>query len=243
MKILLSAMSILMVLFLVSCKEKEKPAEVQDAKPQQQHTMAVADAHTVVVQEVVQSDSYTYLKVKEQDSDFWIAVSKREMAIGETISFKNPLMMKDFTSKELQRTFDTIYFVSGLAGESVPSGSKMSATNPHQNMSAEKKVISVEPVEGGVSIGELISNGDSYGTKVVKVKGQVVKYNRAIMGKNWVHLQDGTGEPGKDDLLVTTQDEVAVGDVVIFEGTITLDKDFGSGYAYEILMEEAKLQP
>ena len=63
------------------------------------------------------------------------------------------------------------------------------------------------------------------------------------MGKNWVHLQDGTGEPGNDDLLVTTQEEVAVGDVVVFEGTIVLNKDFGSGYSYEILMEEAKLQP
>ena len=96
--------------------------------------------------------------------------------------------------------------------------------------------------EGGITIGELFSNKDSYANKTVLIKGQVTKVNRAIMGKNWVHLQDGTSGSGNYDLTITTQDEVSPGDVVTFEGKIALNKDFGAGYAYDVLMEDAKRQ-
>ena len=248
MKILLRAMLVLTVLSLVSCKESEKNAEVQESQPQehgqsQGQKMADADSHTVIVEEVVSGNSYTYLKVKEDDAVFWIAITKREIETGGSISFKEGLEMVNFTSKELQRTFETIYFVSDISDASSLSESKRAEVNPHEGLNIEKKVISIEPVEGGISIGELFSNRDSYAKKIVRIKGQVMKFNRAIMGKNWVHLQDGTGAAGGNDLLVTTQDVVSVGDVVVFEGTIALNKDFGSGYSYAILMEEAKRQP
>ena len=60
------------------------------------------------------------------------------------------------------------------------------------------------------------------------------------MGRNWVHLQDGTGDADNYDLTVTTNDDASVGDVATFEGTIALKKDFGSGYFYEVIMEQAK---
>ena len=87
-------------------------------------------------------------------------------------------------------------------------------------------------------IGNLFENRKSYSGKVVRIKGKVVKFSKNIMNKNWVHLQDGTGGAGTNDLLVTTQEIVAIGDVVEFEGTITLNKDFGAGYKYEVLMEK-----
>ncbi|MHC4961738.1 MAG: OB-fold nucleic acid binding domain-containing protein, partial [Planctomycetota bacterium] len=86
------------------------------------------------------------------------------------------------------------------------------------------------------------SNRTAYANTVVRIKGQVTKVNLGIMGKNWIHLQDGTGDTGSNDLLVTTQETVTLGDIVIFEGTIALNKDFGSGYSYEVLMEDAKRQ-
>ena len=104
----------------------------------------------------------------------------------------------------------------------------------------DKKEISIAPAEGGISIGELFSNKDSYAGKTVIIKGQVTKFSASIMKRNWVHLQDGTSGDGEHDLTITTQDVVAVGDVVTFEGTITLDKDFGAGYKYAVIMEEAK---
>jgi hypothetical protein len=256
MKILLHVVCVLTVVFLVSCKDIKENGKIQDPQPPQPQgqtakveteymkgqKMTEAASHTAIVQEVINGNSYTYLKGKEGDAVFWMAVTRREMKVGESITFRNPMEMPNFTSKELKKTFETIYFVSEIGNESSHFDTKPSAINPHQKDAVEAKKISVEPVEGGVSIGDLISNKDSYSKKVIVIKGKVVKFNKAIMGKNWVHLQDGTGAPGSNDLLVTTQDTVAVGDVVVFEGTIALNKDFGSGYSYEILMEEAKLQ-
>ena len=151
--------------------------------------------------------------------------------------------MKNFTSKELEQTFETIYFVGRIDKESSSSASEPASQSSHQKPVVETKEISVEPVEGGISIVELYTNRTAYANEVVRIKGQVTKVNMGIMGKNWVHLQDGTGDAGSNDLLVTTQETVALGDIVIFEGMIALNKDFGSGYSYEVLMEDAKRQP
>jgi hypothetical protein len=77
----------------------------------------------------------------------------------------------------------------------------------------------------------------------VAVRGTVVKFLPQILGKNWVHLRDGSGSAtGKDeDLTVTTQDTAAVGEVVTATGTVFTDRDFGSGYTYPVILEEAKL--
>jgi hypothetical protein len=207
-----------------------------------QQSDAAADLHTAVVQEVIQATSYTYLKVKEADNEFWIAVTKRQIETGETISFADALEMSNFPSKDLQRTFEKIYFVNRVitGGSSEP---QQSMSMPHQTRpEPEKKEISIEPAEGGITIGELFANRDSYADKTVLVKGQVTKVNRAIMERNWVHLQDGTSDSGKYDLTITTNEEVNVGDIVTFEGKIALNKDFGAGYSYEVIMEQARLQ-
>jgi hypothetical protein len=64
------------------------------------------------------------------------------------------------------------------------------------------------------------------------------------MGKNWIHLRDGSGSPSDDtnDILVTSASETKVGDVVTVKGVIRTDKDFGSGYAYKVLIEEATIE-
>jgi hypothetical protein len=243
MKLTLTAISVLTALLLFSCREKEEEPQQQSVQPPQQ-AGARANVHTVVVQEVLQARAYTYLHVKEKDTDFWIAITKREVEPGETFSYAGGLEMKNFESKDLQRTFDTIYLVDRIDGdESLPSAGKRSEEIARRMKPAiDRKDISIEPVEGGTTIGELFSNKDSYANKTVLIKGQVTKVNRAIMGKNWVHLQDGTIGEGKYDLTITTQDEVSIDDVVTFEGTIVLNKDFGAGYAYDVIMEEAKRQ-
>ncbi len=246
MKLTLTAISILLALVSLSCRQKEQEQKQQQAQEQQRVQMqqggAAVSIRKAVVQEVVQATSYTYLKVKEADSEFWIAITKREIEAGETISFAGGLEMNNFQSKDLQRTFETIYFVDKIVGGE-SSASQQSMSMSHQmKPELEKKEISIEPAEGGITIAELFTNRDSYADKTVLIKGQVTKVNRAIMDKNWVHLQDGTGDSGGFDLTVTTDEEVNVGDIVTFEGKITLNKDFGSGYSYEVLMEQAKLQ-
>jgi hypothetical protein len=237
---MLTAISILLALASLSCREKDQQQQAQQQQNTQQDA-ATINTHTVVVQEVIQATSYTYLRVKEADREFWMAINKRQIEPGATISFKGGLLMKNFQSKDLQRTFETIYFVNRITGdESSTTQQPMSMT--HQGKpEPDKKDVSIEPAEGGITIGQLFADRDSYAGKTVLIKGLVTKVNRAIMDRNWVHLQDGTGDSDNFDLTVTTTEDVKVGDVATFEGKIALKKDLGAGYYYEVIMEEAKL--
>jgi hypothetical protein len=95
------------------------------------------------------------------------------------------------------------------------------------------------------TVEEIVTQRAQLKDKPVVVRGKVVKFNAGIMGKNWVHLRDGTGEDakGSNDILVTTQGQAKPGDVVTASGTVRIDKDFGSGYAYGVLIEDATLAP
>ena len=73
----------------------------------------------------------------------------------------------------------------------------------------------------------------------MKVRGKVVKFTPEIMGKNWIHLQDGTGAAGTNDLTVTTSAMAKKGDTVVISGALVIDKDFGYGYAYDVIIEDA----
>jgi hypothetical protein len=106
---------------------------------------------------------------------------------------------------------------------------------------AAKEDIKLEPAEGGITIAELLSDSKKYSGQTVRIKGKVTKVNPEIMGKNWIHLQDGTGTNDQYDITVTSAEVPATGDVVTFEGKITLDRDFGYGYTYKVLMEDAKI--
>lgn len=111
---------------------------------------------------------------------------------------------------------------------------------PNPNVMTEKINVSVEPCSGCVKIADLLANKKSYKGKIVKVTGKVTKFNPEIMGKNWIHIQDGTTFEGGFDLTITTDQSVSVGETVTFEGKIALDKDFGYGYIYGVIMEGAK---
>jgi predicted RNA-binding protein len=98
----------------------------------------------------------------------------------------------------------------------------------------------IEPCEGCIKLSDLFSGKKTYEGKVIKITGKVTKFNAGIMGKNWIHIQDGSEFEGEYDLTVTTAGEAVVGDTITIEGKITLDKDFGYGYFYNVLMEEGK---
>ena len=111
----------------------------------------------------------------------------------------------------------------------------------HQaQVNTEKMNVIVEPCEGCTTISRLLEDKSSFSGKVVKVKGVVTKYNPGILGKNWVHIQDGSEYKAGFDLTITTDAETSVGETLTFEGKIVLDKDFGYGYSYEVLMEDGK---
>jgi hypothetical protein len=223
---------------MTGCKQKEEAPGAQPAAAPA--VSAMASVHTGVVQEVIQATEYTYLNVKEGDDTCWMAVTKREIPMGTTITYAPGLEMKNFFSKDLQRTFESIYFVDAV---SLPGEGGMGAAMPMTGHQAAKSVDKltevIEPVDGGISIADLYGNVAAHGGQSVKIRGKVTKVNMAIMGKNWIHVQDGTEAAGNYDLTVTTQGTAKVGDVVVVEGGISLNKDFGAGYKYDVIMEDA----
>lgn len=192
--------------------------------------------YKATVQEVLQVTDYTYLKVTGEGKEYWIAAPKAEFKVGEVILYDKFMEMKDFASKELNRTFDSILFIDNAA---VKLGE--GAMNQPQKPVISKMEISVEPAAGGITIAQLYNNPEIYSGKVVRIKGKVIKINSGIMKRNWLHIQDGTSSGNNFDLTITSNDKAAVGDEITFEGKISLDKDFGYGYTYKVLMEDAKI--
>jgi hypothetical protein len=106
--------------------------------------------------------------------------------------------------------------------------------------------IKVEKAKGAdaYTVSETHEKAGELDKKTVSVRGKVVKISKGIMGRNWVHLRDGSGDEGKrtNDLVVTSQDVPKVGDVVTAKGTLYKDKDFGAGYKYKVIVEEATVK-
>jgi len=119
-------------------------------------------------------------------------------------------------------------------------GKAMEGQKHQAQVITEKIDVKVEPCAECVTIAKLVSDKKSYEGKTIKVRGQVTKFNSGIMGKNWVHIQDGSESQGSFDLTITTDVTASPGETVTFEGKIILDKDFGYGYFYKILMEDGK---
>lgn len=201
-----------------------------------------SDIHKVTVEEVLHAAGYTYLLVSEGRTEQWLAVNEMEVNIGTTYYYQGGLKMTNFKSRELDRVFESVIFLDQISLEPPQPAEEVSLNSAHTaTIPMEKLDISVEVTEGGISIADLISEKESYDGKTVRIRGQVTKYNADIMDKNWIHLQDGTESGGKFDLTITSDVAVETGKTLTFEGKIALDKDFGFGYFYEIIMEEAKI--
>lgn len=198
---------------------------------------------TVKVKSVEQVEKYTYLQVKAKGPAYWVALPTREIAVGSVISYRGGMLMENFESKELGKTFDKILFLEGLEGDSPegPAGAMgmMSGSTQGSKVNVEKLNTQVEAAEGSISLEELFSDPGKYDGKTIIVSGEVAKYNPAIMERNWIHIQDGTEFEGKYDLTATSSESFEVGQKVSLQGTIALNRDFGYGYNYEVLLENA----
>lgn len=227
-KFILTVSAVVLIMFGNSCNRGKSPAVAEDLPP---------GMHGVSVIEVIQTSNYTYLQVFENNEKFWIAVNSIEAKPGDVLYFTQAMEMHDFESKELNRTFPLIYFVQEVTD--TPDLNPAPKTMGKPNI-AKVTGIEIEPVENAITIATLYAEKDKYAGKTVKIRGQVVKFNAGIMDKNWVHLQDGTGDDANHDLTITTLDLFEVGNIVTFEGRIEINKDFGSGYSYDVIMEDAK---
>lgn len=125
--------------------------------------------------------------------------------------------------------------------EEKEQGSTMSGQQRQVQAVAAKADIKIEPCADCITIGRLIADKKSFSGKKIRVKGVVTKVNEGIMEKNWVHIQDGTEAEGVYDLTITTSQTASVGETVTFDGKIVLDKDFGYGYFYTVIMEDGQI--
>ena len=196
--------------------------------------------HEVVVNDFMDASRYTYLNVTEDEKTFWIAIPYTEVKKGDTYYYRGGVLMNNFESKEHNRVFETLYLVSGVSKTPSLDGFA-SESMPAMEDAQLLKVDKVNPIAGGTSFSDLFNNPSDYNDKTIIVTGQCVKVNRNIMGKNWIHLQDGSKDANDNnlDLTISTMEEVNIGDVVTFEGKIATNRDFGAGYRYDLIMEEA----
>jgi hypothetical protein len=205
--------------------------------------------HEITAKESINTSEYTYVRASESGEDIWLVVPKTGIKIRGIYYYQGGMLMENFKSKELNKTFPSVLFLEGLSDnkdklllKSVSQAINQNSEEKHVNVNTSnlsKLNLNIKTDKGGATISELFAKKEMYSGKIVKITGLVTKFSPDIMKKNWAHLQDGTENAGKFDLTVTTSALIKQGDTVTFEGKIAINKDFGYGYNYEVLMEDA----
>lgn len=194
-------------------------------------------------------DSYTYLLLKTGNGETWAAIDKAPVSVGAKVAVEQAAVMKDFWSRTLERQFDWIVF-GRLAESCAPQAPPGFAIAAH-HAAAPAPPTDVTPIRvpkadgpDGRTVAEAVGGSAALADHQVTIRGQIVKYVPEVMGKNWIHLRDGSGSPadGTDDVVVTTATQAKIGEVVLVRGVLHTNRDFGVGYAYKVLIEDATLE-
>ncbi len=240
-------------------------------------TLQAAEGSSAVsgtVLETMNASGYTYMNIDTGVNTTWVAIPESAVNKGDNVQYLEGMVMSNFQSKSLNRTFPSIVFSPGLKGQKPfnPHATKApQATVQEDSFSAavqkeqgqanapQKDAVSggsagamvpfseiaVDKVAGdnGFTVEEIFTKKEELNGQTVRIRGKVVKYNPNIMGKNWIHIQDGTGNPMESthDLVVTTTEQLTSEDIIVIEGKMTANKDFGAGYSYSAIIEEAIL--
>lgn len=221
------------------------------AQPQPKDSTYETGTVTGKVLNTMNAGSYTYFEMQKPDKKrVWVAVLTTKLAVGDTVSYNSGMVMKKFTSKALNRTFESIIFTDFVTVQGKGKGKMQAQTAPPPSPEQPLKpkvVVTVKPgsikkFKGGYTVEEIFAKRESLKAKTVSVRGKVVNYSDAILGKNWLHIQDGSGIKGTNDLAVTTEQTANIGDVVVVTGPISVAKDFGMGYYYDAIMEDATIK-
>lgn len=224
---------------LGGCQQQNTPQDTaKPLSPHQLDTQQSVSRFTGVLQETFNAGGYTYVKIQFDKQPVWAAGPVTPVKQGDNISFSGRMPMKNFHSKSLNRDFPVIYFVSSFTvnGEKL----QMDAPDPHSNIHAniQTTLKDFKTAENGQTIAEIMDNKDRLAGTNIKIRGQVTQYTANVMGKNWLHIRDHSS---RQDLTVTTDSSAAVGDIVLIEGTLVKDRDFGYGYVYKAIIDNGKL--
>ena len=225
------------------------PAATSTATPLSAAAAGALGTLVGTVAESMNSGGYTYARLHSDRGDVWVAALEFPVQIGERLSVPLETPMQNFHSNTLNRDFSLIYFVARVFHDGeAPTAATPRPPAPAMSVSHQPTtsapVERMTPLAGGLTIEDVWARRTTLAGKPVTVRGKVVKFNGGIMDRNWVHVQDGSGlaAANTNDLTVTTNAVVALGDVVTFSGVLGISKDFGAGYAYDAILESASVK-
>jgi hypothetical protein len=193
------------------------------------------------VTDVIDVAGYTYAEVDTGKDKVWAAGPVTPLKTGDMVAFTTQMPMRNFHSKSIGRDFPLIYFINRYITDNEASATTSAMTSPHGQIKQQATITAVKginKVEGGNTIAEIYTDKSNLDGKTIRVRGQVTKFNANILGKNWLHIRDSST---LDDLTVITDGTAAVGDIVISEGKLELDKDYNYGYFYPVILEDATI--
>ena len=228
-------------LALLAAGCKERAPQVANADPQSTKPPTVSKAG--VVTETMNAGGYTYLQLDTGTEKVWVAAPRMALQVGDQVVVPGGMAVPNHESPTLKRTFELIYFADEVQrpGAEAAASTEPMGHPPISPTDAPVDFAGIKRAEGGKTVAELYAGKDSLNGKQVAVRGKVVKASAQIMGTNWLHIQDGTGAEGTNDLTVTTSAMPKVGDTVLVTGPLVKDKDFGFGYRYDLIIENAKI--
>ena len=232
----------------IGCQDKSAKTAKQAVQEKSVVDEAAGGGFTGTVAETIKVERYTYVQVDTGKEKIWAATPEFHGKVGDTVAVPEGLVMKNFHSNTLKRDFDLVHFVgtisSGENEQDLSQQLQMPPGHPPMGVTSGKPQIDLSKVEkakDGKTVAEIFAGKEDLAGKEVLVRGKVVKFLPQIMGKNWLHLQDGSGGEGTNDLTVTTTATAEVGDLVLVNGKVSVDRDFGYGYTYEVLVEDAEI--
>ena len=202
------------------------------------------------VAETMNAASYTYVLVNTgSGKPVWAAAPQFAVKAGDTVVLGGAMPMVNYQSKTLKRTFDVVYFSGSVAvnGSGAAAGAptaELPAGHPPLKVPGAQAPINFSGINraaGGQTVAEICTGKEKFVGQPIAVRGRVVKFNANILGKNWLHVRDGSGADGTNDLTITTAAFAKVGDLVLVTGKLAADRDFGSGYRYGLIVEDAKV--
>ena len=233
----------------VGCKNETPKTAEKPAPAAAPTSAATGKGKTGTVLETMNSGGYTYVQVDTGTEKIWAAAPEFKVQVGDAVVVPEGMAMANYHSKTLDRDFEMLYFVDGImvgGAEAMSQGAQMPENHPVAKERTKVEAATVDlagikKAEGGTTVADVFTNKEQLVGKEVKIRGKVVKFSPEIMGKNWIHLQDGSGVAGSNDLTVTTSAAAKIGDTVLVVGKVIADKDFGYGYKYDVILEDAQV--
>ncbi|MEW5851745.1 MAG: nucleotide-binding protein [Myxococcota bacterium] len=193
--------------------------------------------------EKIDAAGYSYLRLGTPAGDAWAAVPQTPHAVGTVVEVVDSMRMDGFESKTLNRRFEKLVF-GKLGGITPATTTAAPAPAPAAAPAPAPAAAAPAPAGNLRTVADIFAQRATLKDTTVTLRGKVVKSTAGVMNRTWLHIQDGSGSSVKmdNDITVTTQDSAAIGDEVVVQGKVSLDRDFGAGYKYGVIIEEATVK-